>query len=199
MIVSLMTITGTRYEQIVMRVFDYHHHFQNLDDSIGAKSRRKTNRGTPTILRTCSDTSHVYNDPHDRYMPSDAPENGYIYPETDESYEGDEDDQDKVDEHQGPSHAHFNDYINRIIHFIRRAMLRIDEGEPAIIMWRHFDCYDPWIGLYGWGASCHHGHGDWSRVAHQQRPTRYLMSVMKKYLAAAWRDGSGGHIAIKKP
>jgi hypothetical protein len=22
------------------------------------------------------------------------------------------------------------------------------------------------------------------------------MSVMKKYLAAAWRDGSGGHIAI---
>jgi hypothetical protein len=78
-------------------------------------------------------------------------------------------------------------------------MLRIDEGEPAIIMWRHFDCYDPWIGLYDWNAYRRHRHGDMSDSASEQPRTRYLMSVMKRYLAAAWRDGSGGHIAINKP
>jgi hypothetical protein len=99
MIVSLMTITGTRYEQIVMRVFDYPEHFEILE----LESLHRFNED--------ASTSHVYNDPHDRYMPSDAPEDGYIY----QSEYEEEDDR--------PSFTRSDDHVNRIIHSIRRAML----------------------------------------------------------------------------
>jgi hypothetical protein len=85
-------------------------------------------------------------------------------------------------------------FINRIIYDIRRSMTRIDEGEPAIIGWRICDCYDPWAVLYQDNAYRVHGMGSGQDGGASR--CRYLMSVMKKYLAAAWRDGSGGPIAI---
>jgi hypothetical protein len=50
-------------------------------------------------------------------------------------------------------------------------------------MWRHFDCYDPWIGLYDWNAYRRHGHG--THIAPEQPRTRYLMSVMKEIFGSS--------------
>jgi hypothetical protein len=75
-------------------------------------------------------------------------------------------------------------------------MTRIDEGEPAIIGWRICDAWDPWVPLYLRNAEEWHGHGDLSCDPHAIWRCRYLIFVMKKYLAAAWRDGSGGPITL---
>jgi hypothetical protein len=168
-----------------MRVFDYFQHFENLEDPCSIPSIGNYRiLGNPTR----------YNDHHDRYIPSDSPANEYIYSSEDDADDKDSDEDDEDPSDESIEHKHF---VNASIHSIRRAMLRIDEGEPAIIGWRRFDCYDPWVGLYQWNAYCNHGHGDMDDVADEQPRTRYLMSVMKKYLAAAWRDGSGGPIAVK--
>jgi hypothetical protein len=126
-----------------------------------------------------------FDDPNVHYFTDDdAP-----YPD-EYIYNGNHPDKDKEE--------HYDEIINRVIYDIRRSMTRVDAGEPAIIGWRICDAWDPWVILYGRNGHEWDGqsHGDMSVDSKAIWRCRYLIKVMKKYLAAAWRDGSGGPIAI---